>query len=177
MQSDEFRKAYSDANIMTVAMNGSFIAGSALIDYDNAKDVDVVVSHGVWLSCMNQVIQMYGLVVETKEDGEDKYEEVSELVYTYRTQNGLINLLVVDDKFYAAYRAAAYQMISRPSYFKTRERRIWLHQKLKNRIRIWFDIEQKTNEDYGFVDMPELRIDVEPTLTPEVSQKGWSYNG
>jgi hypothetical protein len=129
------------AKLVETCIKGAFIGGSWLTSQGIANDIDVVCSdsqfpqsaHYDWFKAFTKDVSEQSAKYNT-DDADEDYE----LVANYRKDN--VNLIVVADKFYPAYKAARDAMIDNPERFKTRELRVWLHTTFKNHIRkMWQD--------------------------------------
>ena len=126
-------------------IHGAFISGSWLI-YNRGfhldkppGDIDVVCSQSALHSEALQSVAAIGLVKsETEHDAKYNTDEGDdyELVANYRFNN--VNLIVVADKFFAAYKAARDILEEKPALFSTREQRVNLHHRLKAHVREMF---------------------------------------
>lgn len=128
------------------ALHGAFVTGSFLVSPSKANDIDIVVSEAAWLwycdmnSNYGYETQHVGNHVFTKQEVEnesDNYgrsdDEMFELVSHWRHAG--VNIIVIRDVYYAAYKAASYLLESMPRKYATREERVDAHQRCKKVIR------------------------------------------
>jgi hypothetical protein len=119
---------------------GAFVSGSAILDLDTAKDVDVVVPASSW-SPSAAFLQSYGL--ESYEPLEDAAYAAdvtaNEIVALYRGRNK-INVIVVSDLYYPAYKAGELEYLRNPQlYVNSKPVREALHKDMKAEIRSMLD--------------------------------------
>lgn len=135
-------QADKDAIVGVVdAFDGAFISGSYLVDKAKANDIDVVVpllAWRLWVSENESYGTVGGVKFELQEsESEDHYadedNEMHELHSHWR--GGGINLLIVRDMFIPAYKAASYRLQASPKAYDTREKRVEVHQRMKQVIR------------------------------------------
>lgn len=116
----------------------AFISGSYLTNPDEANDIDVVVSDSAFQ--LNRAAVSDANFVREAQEKEEQYQEgtddMYELVSCWR-KNG-VNLIVVNDLFYPAYKAAQRIMSERPELFNSRSKRVALHHRLKAHVREMF---------------------------------------
>lgn len=131
------------------ALTGSFVTGSYLVNRYAANDIDIVVPHGWWEHSRatgvsdekNGEAAHYvagcRFVKQEPESEDDHYTDAEdgmyELVEHWRA--GGLDILVIRENFIPAYKAAAYYIESNPRAFQTRDKRVEIHQRMKDKIR------------------------------------------
>ena len=134
LDADDAKKALEIMSLLP----GSFIGGSYIVDPTKARDIDVVVSYGVWTLRAEMVMSEFGQSEQRFLERKAEYEgnpDVQEIHYY-----GNVNLIVASDEMLAAYKAAVREMRNNPELYSTRDERIELHQGFKRTIRSWLGI-------------------------------------
>lgn len=128
------------------ALHGAFVTGSFLVSPSKANDIDIVVSEAAWgwhcakisaLFSGDQLVAYHPFTKQEAENESDNYgrsdDEMFELVSHWRHAG--VNIIVIRDVYYAAYKAASYLLESMPRKYATREERVDAHQRCKKVIR------------------------------------------
>lgn len=112
------------------AETGGFVTGSYLVSPDEAQDIDVLVPARASHTLVLKFGEALGKVQSTVPD---EYVGCHELVATYR--KGTVNVLVVNDDYVPAYKAARRHMRMAPLAYQDRGKRVALHASYKAVIR------------------------------------------
>ncbi len=125
---------YSNSILMNYP--GSFIGGSYVVNRETANDIDIIVPYLSGSTAIST--EWEHTAVEVDNETKELYDGAYELVNTYRKGN--VNILLIDLRFYAAYWVAVETMKNRPDAFSTRDNRVELHVKLKEKIKKWIEV-------------------------------------
>lgn len=126
---------------VVASFDGAFVTGSYLVNPDKANDIDVVVpllAWKLWISETDRYWNVSGVKFTLQEsDEDDNYADAENEMYELAEhwRGGGINLLIVRDTFVPAYKAAAVRLSTNPKAYDTREKRVEVHQRMKQIIR------------------------------------------
>ncbi len=128
------------AKCLAGMLPGAFVSGSAILDLSKANDVDIVVAASNW-DVSSPLVTQFGLLRYTPEDLQEYSQDVkdSEIVHLYRGNHN-INLIIVSDLYYPAYKAGELEYLRNPHLYRdSKSAREVLHKDMKAVIRSMLD--------------------------------------
>lgn len=139
------KETIKEARLIRMTLGG-YIGGSYSVDPDTANDIDIFLSTSHWDAFLNRTSQYRTDKVVVRDvpfvdsfsTGREYYESNNQdgaLDTTYRSLDGLINLIVVQDDFLLAFKISLMRMTAKPELYKTKEARVALHHHWRGRIR------------------------------------------
>ena len=158
---------------LVAAHIGGQISGSFIVDPDTAKDIDIFCSVSQF-NCAaarrkwprtDKITVAGTTLLDSWATGREYYESnnTDDALYTtYRSEDGEINLIVVHDAYMLAFQISANRMRACPHKYKTKEARVALHHRWRERIRKYLS-DAAAKDD-------SLHPDTDPM--PD----GWPYN-
>ncbi|QOE32086.1 hypothetical protein CPT_Palo_027 [Rhizobium phage Palo] len=101
---------------------GSFIVGSYLVTPEY-KDIDIVIPYSAYMTeaCTSALGEYH---CTSKDDPEYDRSDLSCLHMTFRSPDNKVNILIVNDEYIAAYKAAVNHAKRCPEEQATREQRV-----------------------------------------------------